>query len=146
MIKFTDRQTLTITAARCVGLLKAMQLDPCRHLEDDQQFFESEYITLYAMLQDIAFIGKETLNWILLGELEKHVGVTVMKSEFGFLINYQDLNVEVAPKRLGFVNGGRQVIRTKVSELRTTKKGVIPMTSENLVRGTEYRHVDWSRA
>lgn len=146
MIKLTDKQTLTITAARCVGLLKAMQLDPCRHTEDDQLFFEGEYITLYAMLQDIAFLRKDRLNWLLLNEMERHTGVNVMKSDFGFLINYQDLTVEVAPKKLGFVNGGSQVIRTKASDLRTPKKDVIPMTSENLVRGTQYRYVDWSRA
>lgn len=144
MINFSEKQTLNITAARCVGLLKSMYLDPCRDQEHDQLFFESEYFSLYAMLQDLSFNSSNGLRWSLLSSLEKHEGVYISKSEFGFTLSYNEMNVEVTPKNtIDAGNGTIREVRTLASELRNLT--VETLNANPLVQTANFKHLDWSR-
>lgn len=96
---FSDKQALDQSAARCVGLLRSLAEDPCRLQEDLQQFFEVEYIALYAMLQDLAFHKDGQINWLLPTAMMMHNKVDVYKSDLGIAISYgKDVIVEVASK------------------------------------------------
>lgn len=98
-MKFSDKQTLEQLAGRCVGLLRSMAEDPCRARENTQVFFETEYVALYALLQDLAFNDDGQINWLLPTAMMMHNRVDVYKSDLGIVVTYgQDVIVEVASR------------------------------------------------
>lgn len=116
---FSDKQALEQSAARCVGLLRALAEDPCRLQEDLQRFFEIEYIALYAMLQDLAFNADGQINWLLPTAMMAHSKVDVYKSDLGIIVAYgNDVSVEVASKLEAKRIEGTQVFYDMPSRLR----------------------------
>lgn len=118
-IKFSDKQALEQSAARCVGLLRSMAEDPCRLQQDLQTFFETEFIALYAMLQDLAFNADGQINWLLPTAMMAHSKVDVYKSDLGIIVAYgNNVAVEVASKVEAKRTVGVQVVYDMPSKIR----------------------------
>lgn len=96
---FADKHVLEITAARCVGLIRSIYVDPLFDGKNAQALLESEYVTLYAQLQEICFFNNGELRWALPLAMEKLDGVLVYKTELGLGISlHEKMHIEIASK------------------------------------------------
>lgn len=103
MKTFSEKQTLAITAARIAGLLRALYHETEFVETEPQILLETEYLPLYAQLQDLCFNSKGEIRWLLLNELEKingkHQDIVAYKTEYGLGISIRNkVQLEIASK------------------------------------------------
>lgn len=141
-ITFTEKQQREQTAAGCVGLLRSMAEDPCRRHMSNQEFFETEYVALYEMLQQNAFTSTGEVKWILLtAMMQCNTKVDVYKSDLGIYLQYgDDLVVEVASltEAVTYVQGVKvfetpSVIHAKEGKVPRYLERPIQVITENRV-------------